>query len=164
MGVRDHGESPREIHTKAICILFEDIPPARAASGAREWTMGPYPGLPRYARSPGATIPRPSGPGTASRRRQWHPNLTNPQPVHPEIFVQACIKYSNCILNMPRKIRELIRDYRRAGARIQSGRGSHRRIVHTKFPGCVILSGGNSDDARHYQKKDLRTFLKIIKK
>ena len=64
---------------------------------------------------------------------------------------------------MPRKLWELIADYRRAGATIKSGRGSHRKIRHPDFPGCVILSGSNGKDAKQYQEKDLRTFLNTIK-
>ena len=65
---------------------------------------------------------------------------------------------------MPRKIRELIAEYRRAGAMIESGRGSHRKIRHPNYPGCVIVSGRSGEDAKRYQEKDLRTFIELIKK
>ena len=65
---------------------------------------------------------------------------------------------------MPRKLKELIADYRRAGARIEYGRGSHRKIRHPDYPGCVIISGSNGDDAKPYQEKDLKTFIQRINK
>ncbi len=53
---------------------------------------------------------------------------------------------------MPRKIRELIRDLKRAGFKDRGGRGSHRNFVHGS--GVVItLSGDPGDDAKPYQEK-----------
>ncbi|HSA95669.1 MAG TPA: type II toxin-antitoxin system HicA family toxin [Acidobacteriota bacterium] len=56
---------------------------------------------------------------------------------------------------MPRKIRELIRDLKKAGFVDRGGRGSHRNFVHTS--GVVItLSGDPGDDAKPYQEKAVR--------
>jgi hypothetical protein len=65
---------------------------------------------------------------------------------------------------MPRKIRNLLADYRRTGARIErsAGKGSHRKICHPDFPGCVILSGNEGDDAKRYQERDLKAFLETL--
>jgi predicted RNA binding protein YcfA (HicA-like mRNA interferase family) len=65
---------------------------------------------------------------------------------------------------MPRKIRELISDYRRAGAKIDrsGGKGSHRKVRHPKFAGVVIVSGRDGDDVRRYQERDLQEFLRRI--
>jgi len=67
---------------------------------------------------------------------------------------------------MPRKIRDIIKDYRRVGATIdvKGGKGSHRIIHHPLFPGKATLSGKDSADAKHYQEKDLANFIKIIGK
>ena len=60
---------------------------------------------------------------------------------------------------MPRKIRQLIADLRKAGFVCESARGSHRKFRHPKGV-TAILSGHNEGaDAQHYQEKHIR--LKI---
>ena len=34
-------------------------------------------------------------------------------------------------------------------ARVPGGKGSHRKFRHARFPGSVILTGGDGEDARH---------------
>lgn len=65
---------------------------------------------------------------------------------------------------MPRKIRDLLKDYRKAGARIWTGKGkgSHRKITHAKVRGTVTLPGKEGDDAKPYMERDLRQFLDEI--
>src|SRR5207237_3862534 len=41
--------------------------------------------------------------------------------------------------------------------RLSGGKGSHRKFVHPKFPGFVLISGHDGDDAQHYQEKHVRT-------
>lgn len=55
---------------------------------------------------------------------------------------------------MPRRIRQLIRDLTRAGFVDRGGKGSHRHFMH---PGGarVTLSGGEGDDAKHYQEREV---------
>lgn len=66
---------------------------------------------------------------------------------------------------MPRKIRDLIEDLERAGFyQTGGGKGSHRKFRHVKFSGAVILSGQNSEDAHHYQEKQVRNALAAIRK
>ena len=67
---------------------------------------------------------------------------------------------------MPKKIRELLKLYMKAGAEIDvgHGKGSHRKIKHPSLNGCLVVSGKDGDDAKRYQEKDLETFLKIIQK
>jgi len=61
---------------------------------------------------------------------------------------------------MPRKIRQLVSDLESAGfALVPGGKGSHRKFRHARFPGSVILSGKDGDDARHYQEKQVRNAL-----
>ena len=58
---------------------------------------------------------------------------------------------------MPRKIRELVQDLSDAGFyEIAGGKGSHRKFTHPRYPGAVTLSGKASDDAKHYQEKQVR--------
>jgi len=54
---------------------------------------------------------------------------------------------------MPRKIRDLVRDLKKAGFVERGGRGSHRNFVHPNVTKPVTVSGNPNDDARHYQEK-----------
>jgi predicted RNA binding protein YcfA (HicA-like mRNA interferase family) len=60
---------------------------------------------------------------------------------------------------MPRKIRELKADLRRAGFTEQPGRGSHMGWRHGLIPDKVTLSGKDGDDVQPYQEKYVRTVL-----
>ncbi|RKU17866.1 hypothetical protein C6500_14775 [Candidatus Poribacteria bacterium] len=53
---------------------------------------------------------------------------------------------------MPRKIRQLIADLRKAGFINIRGKGSHRTYEHPKGS-TVVLSGNLGDDAKPYQEK-----------
>lgn len=60
---------------------------------------------------------------------------------------------------MPRKIRQLKADLRRAGFEIEParGKGSHARWTHRYHPGIgVTLSGHDGDDAEYYQERQVR--------
>ena len=62
---------------------------------------------------------------------------------------------------MPRKIRQLVADLEHAGfALAPGGKGSHRKFRHAQFPGSVILSGRDGDDAHHYQQKLVRNAIR----
>jgi predicted RNA binding protein YcfA (HicA-like mRNA interferase family) len=64
---------------------------------------------------------------------------------------------------MPRKIRQLIADLEQAGfVPISGGKGSHRKFRHPRFPGAVILSGKEGDDAHHYQEKQVRNAVREV--
>lgn len=56
---------------------------------------------------------------------------------------------------MPRKIRELISDLRRAGFALDRQKGSHRQFKHPSFQGVITLSGGEGDDAKTYQERQV---------
>lgn len=64
---------------------------------------------------------------------------------------------------MPRKVRELIADLKRAGFIQRGGKGSHRNFVHAKGT-LVTISGGEGDDAKPYQEKSVRQALAEVKK
>ena len=49
---------------------------------------------------------------------------------------------------MPRKIRELKADLRRAGFQESSGKGSHTRWEHPLLPDRHTVSGRDGDDAK----------------
>jgi predicted RNA binding protein YcfA (HicA-like mRNA interferase family) len=62
---------------------------------------------------------------------------------------------------MPRKIRQLVSDLTAAGfVCVPGGKGSHCKFRHPQIPGAVILSGGDGDDARHYQEKQVRNAVR----
>lgn len=55
---------------------------------------------------------------------------------------------------MPRKLRELIRDLKRAGFVRSGGKGSHQKYKHPEGI-KVTLSGNPGDDAKAYQELDV---------
>jgi predicted RNA binding protein YcfA (HicA-like mRNA interferase family) len=64
---------------------------------------------------------------------------------------------------MPRKVRQIISDLQQAGFyRVDGGKGSHRKFRHPKFPGAVVLSGKDGDDAYHYQEKQARNAIQAV--
>ena len=66
---------------------------------------------------------------------------------------------------MPRKVRQLIADLEGAGfVLVPGGKGSHRKFRNAKFPGAVILSGKDGDDAHHYQEKQVRNAIREASK
>jgi predicted RNA binding protein YcfA (HicA-like mRNA interferase family) len=56
---------------------------------------------------------------------------------------------------MPRKIRELISDLRKAGFTLDRQKGSHRQFKHPSFSGTITVSGGEGDDAKTYQERQI---------
>ena len=56
---------------------------------------------------------------------------------------------------MPRKIRELISELRKAGFALDRQKGSHRQFKHPSFQGIITLSGGVGDDAKTYQERQV---------
>jgi predicted RNA binding protein YcfA (HicA-like mRNA interferase family) len=58
---------------------------------------------------------------------------------------------------MPQKIRDLLKSLKGAGFQEIPGAGkdSHRKLVHSKYPGAVTVSGKLSDDAKKYQEKQV---------
>ena len=66
---------------------------------------------------------------------------------------------------MPRKIRQLKTDLRKAGAYQVSQEGSHTKWKHPLVPASMlILSGHDGDDAKPYQEKAVRDLLREIAK
>ncbi len=64
---------------------------------------------------------------------------------------------------MPRKLRQLMADLRRAGASVVRQRGSHATWQHPAIPGVLVeLAGQDGDDAQPYQERDVREALRRI--
>jgi predicted RNA binding protein YcfA (HicA-like mRNA interferase family) len=64
---------------------------------------------------------------------------------------------------MPRKIRQLKADLRKAGATQVSQVGSHTKWKHTLVPDKeVVIAGHDGDDAHSYQEKAVRELLDHI--
>ncbi len=57
---------------------------------------------------------------------------------------------------MAKKIRELKAMLRKAGFSFRPGKGSHTVWSHPEVKRSVILSGGDGDDAKRYQEKDVQ--------
>ncbi|MBK1707136.1 type II toxin-antitoxin system HicA family toxin [Halochromatium glycolicum] len=67
---------------------------------------------------------------------------------------------------MPQKIRDLLKSLKDAGfTEIPgAGKGSHRKLVHSKYPGAVTVSGKLSDDAKKYQEKQVAQAINVVQK
>ncbi|MDR0901709.1 MAG: type II toxin-antitoxin system HicA family toxin [Opitutaceae bacterium] len=66
---------------------------------------------------------------------------------------------------MPRKLRELIADLRRAGFEERPGKGSHRRFYHAASGANITLSGHNEGvDAHRYQERQLKDAMEKSKR
>jgi predicted RNA binding protein YcfA (HicA-like mRNA interferase family) len=66
-------------------------------------------------------------------------------------------------MRVPRKIRQLVAELERAGfVRVHGGKGSHRKFIHPRFPGFVLISGQDGDDAQHYLEKQVRRARKQV--
>jgi len=63
---------------------------------------------------------------------------------------------------MPRKIRELIRDLKKAGFRDQGGKGSHRNFAHPAGA-RVTISGRQGDDVKPYQEREVKQAIEESK-
>lgn len=62
---------------------------------------------------------------------------------------------------MPRKIRELLSDLKKAGFADRGGKGSHRNLVHPKGV-RITLSGNPAQDAKHYQEQDVQKAFREV--
>lgn len=57
---------------------------------------------------------------------------------------------------MPRKIRELIAELKKAGFVDRGGKGSHRNFSHPLCTMPITISGKPGDDAKPYQERAVR--------
>jgi predicted RNA binding protein YcfA (HicA-like mRNA interferase family) len=64
---------------------------------------------------------------------------------------------------MPRKIKQLIKDLKKAGFVNRGGKGSHRNFMHPKGI-TITISGKLGDDAKFYQEKELKLKIKRSEK
>ena len=65
---------------------------------------------------------------------------------------------------MPPKVRELIADLERAGFIMDSGKGSHRKFMHSKVTDTVVVSGKTGDDAKPYQIRQIKRAIEESKR
>lgn len=64
---------------------------------------------------------------------------------------------------MPRKIRKLIKDLKKAGFINRGGKGSHKNFLHPSGV-AITISGKAGDDAKPYQEKQLKEALEKVSK
>jgi len=64
---------------------------------------------------------------------------------------------------MPRKVRQLIKDLKQSGFTHKPGKGSHRKFYHDNVPWAVVISGGEGDDAKPYQERDVKEAIEESK-
>ncbi|MGR3301565.1 MAG: type II toxin-antitoxin system HicA family toxin [Candidatus Scalindua sp.] len=65
---------------------------------------------------------------------------------------------------MPRKVRELIKELKKASFVNRGGKGSHKNFVHPKVTKPITISGKPGDDALDYQEKIAKLAIKESKK
>ena len=65
---------------------------------------------------------------------------------------------------MPRKLRELIADLKRAGFVQDPARGSHRKFRHPKGVTMVLSGHGEGADALPYQERQARRMIEESRK
>ena len=65
---------------------------------------------------------------------------------------------------MPKTIRELIKDLKKAGfAEVPGGgKGSHRKFFHPRLPDRITLSGPSGGDAQPYQENLVRKAIQEV--
>ena len=63
---------------------------------------------------------------------------------------------------MPRKVRQLIAELKKAGFVDRGGKGSHRNFIHPSGAKCTI-SGKEGADALRYQEKALKEAINTSK-
>jgi predicted RNA binding protein YcfA (HicA-like mRNA interferase family) len=56
---------------------------------------------------------------------------------------------------MPKKIRDLLSDLRKAGFELDRQRGSHRQFKHPNVEGVTTVSGNEGHDAKRYQERQV---------
>ena len=65
---------------------------------------------------------------------------------------------------MPRKIKALIKDLKKAGFMNRGGKGSHKNFVDLENGICITVSGKNGKDALPYQEKAVALAIAGAKK
>ena len=65
---------------------------------------------------------------------------------------------------MPRKVRQLKADLKKAGfvELPERGKGSHTVWEHPLMPKPVVISGHDGDDAQPYQERDVREAIRAV--
>jgi predicted RNA binding protein YcfA (HicA-like mRNA interferase family) len=67
------------------------------------------------------------------------------------------------IVTVPRKIRQLKTDLRRAGFTFRTGKGDHTFWTHPEAPTVAVsLDGKDGQDARQYQEREVRDALRAL--
>lgn len=64
---------------------------------------------------------------------------------------------------MPRKLRQLRADLRRAGWVVARQRGSHETWRHPLVPTPITMAGHDGDDADRYQERDVRDAVRAAR-
>ena len=63
---------------------------------------------------------------------------------------------------MPRKIRDLLKDLRKAGFVLDRQKGSHRQFKHPSGGGVITVSGTEGSDAKSYQERQIAKAIDSI--
>jgi hypothetical protein len=67
---------------------------------------------------------------------------------------------------MPEKIRDPLKSFKdvRFTEILGAGKGSHRTLVYSKYPGAITVSGKLGDDANQYREKQAAHAIDMVQK
>jgi predicted RNA binding protein YcfA (HicA-like mRNA interferase family) len=67
---------------------------------------------------------------------------------------------------VPQTIRDLLKTLKDAGFEEipGAGKGSHRKLVHARYPGAVTVSGKAGEDAKRYQERQVARAIEMVSK
>jgi predicted RNA binding protein YcfA (HicA-like mRNA interferase family) len=67
---------------------------------------------------------------------------------------------------VPQTIRDLLKTLKDAGFEEipGAGKGSHRKLVHARYPGAVTVSGKAGEDAKRYQESQVARAIEMVSK
>lgn len=51
---------------------------------------------------------------------------------------------------------------KKAGFHERSGKGSHTKWLHPKYPGRITMSGQDGSDAKPYQEREVAEAIRIV--
>jgi len=97
----------------------------------------------------------------ASNHNDNSPRITGMLQTTPRLLY-CCSSITLILYYLPRKIRQLIADLKRAGFVNRGGKGSHRVFVHGTGARMVV-SGKTGNNAHPYQERKLKEVLEAIK-
>jgi predicted RNA binding protein YcfA (HicA-like mRNA interferase family) len=145
--------------------MLPNFDPPRVARRAQPWALGQNPIGIRTGRNLAlVALLDKIGYLHSRARREVTGGCSHEVPNGRKLSWQTCRSDAN-FGRVPRKIRQLVAELERAGFFLApGGKGSHRKFRHSRISGSIILSGGDGEDAHHYQEKQVRNAIRDAQK